>query len=89
MGSQEDRPASLEEAKARFLREAEALTPSAWIRKHPDAAVGGAFAAGFLLGSSPEVQEAAIQNLGSGARLVSAFLEGLRESAGGKGTGKN
>lgn len=84
----ENRPKSLEEAKARFLEEAGSLTPSAWIRKHPDAALGGAFAAGFLLGSSPEVQEAAIRNAGSGLKLASAFLAGFRESAGAKGTGE-
>ncbi len=46
----EDRQTSLEEAKARFLDEAGSLTPSAWIREHPDAAIGAALAAGFLLG---------------------------------------
>jgi len=88
MGRPEDRPKSLEEAKARFLEEAGSLTPSAWIRKHPDAALGGAFAAGFLLGTSPEVQGAAIRNAGFGLKLASAFLEGLRESTGGKKTGE-
>jgi len=88
MGRPEDRPKSLEEAKARFLREAESLAPSTWIRKHPDAALGGAFAAGFLLGTSPEVQDAAVRNAGFGLKLASAFLEGIRESAGGKETGE-
>ena len=48
MGSPEDHPQSLEEAKARFLEEMGKLTPSAWIREHPDVAVGGALAAGFF-----------------------------------------
>jgi hypothetical protein len=78
----EDRPASLEEAKFRFLDEAGRLTPSAWIRENPDVALGGALAAGLLIGCSPEAQEAAIRNANSGFRLAAAFLAGLRNSAG-------
>lgn len=80
----EDRPASLEQAKARFLEEAGRLTPSAWIREHPDAALGGALAAGFLFGCSPDAQEAVLRNAQSGFKLAAAFLAGLKDSAGGR-----
>jgi hypothetical protein len=41
------------------------------------------------MGSSPEVQEAAIRNAGSGLKLAAAFLEGIRQSVKGKETGES
>jgi len=79
MGRPEDHPQSLEEAKVRFLEEMEKLTPSAWIREHPELALGGALIAGLLVGSSEEAVEAAARNGPRGIRLAQAFLAGIRE----------
>jgi len=81
----EDRQASLEEAKARFLEEAGSLTPSAWIREHPDAAIGAALAAGFLMGCSPESQEATVRSASEGLRMARAFLSRFENPPGGRG----
>ena len=79
----ENRPENLEAAKARFLEEAGRLTPSAWIREHPELAVGGALAAGFFLGCTPEAQEATIRNASTGIRLVRELLERMGRLPGG------
>lgn len=79
----ENRPENLEAAKARFLEEAGKLTPSAWIREHPELAVGGALAAGFFLGCTPEAQEATIRNASTGIRLVRELLERMGRLPGG------
>lgn len=89
MGRQEDRPMSLEEAKARFLEEAGRLTPSAWIREHPDAAIGGALAAGFFMGCSPEAQEMAARNAAAGLRLAQGLLAQLSGVPRGRGGPRN
>jgi hypothetical protein len=82
----EDRQTSLGAAKARFLEEAATLTPSAWIREHPDAALGGALFAGLLVGCSEESREAALRSTTGGIRLAQAFLAGI---AGGPPPGKD
>mgnify|MGYP003592919609 CR=1 FL=1 len=79
MGRPEGHPQSLEEAKARFLEEMGKLTPSAWIREHPEMAIGGAIIAGVLIGSSEETMEAVARNGPRGIRLAHAFLAGIRE----------
>ncbi len=78
MGCPQDSQVRLEEAKARFLEEAGKLTPSEWIRKHPDTAVGGAVAAGLLLGFSDEAREETVKKAAVGLRLARAFLSGLK-----------
>ena len=79
MGSPEDHPQSLEEAKARFLEEMGKLAPSAWVREHPERALGGALIAGVLIGSSEETMEAVARNGPKGIRLAQALLAGIRE----------
>ena len=79
MGSPEAHPQSLEEAKARFLEEMGKLTPSAWIREHPEMAIGGAIIAGVLIGSSEETMEAVARNGPKGIRLAQALLAWIRE----------
>ena len=55
------------------------LDSFAWIREHPEMALGGALIAGVLIGSSEETMEAVARNGPKGIRLAQALLAGIRE----------
>ncbi len=57
MGGAEDRPLSVDEAKALLRETAGGVGVEAWVRRHPGRALALAFAAGWLAARNPALPE--------------------------------